>query len=96
MIQIETNGNNCDDSFKNFTSSCNASPNKHAAQKEKYVRGNQSPFMNKTFLKVIMQRSKLRNLLLKKRTEEKRNNYFKQKNLCVTLSQKSKDSFLRV
>ena len=74
------------------TSSCNASPNKHAAQKEKYVRGNQSPFMNKA----IMQRSKLRNLLLKKRTEEKRNNYVKQKNLCVTLSRKSKETFLRV
>ena len=90
LIQIEANGNNCDESFKNFTSSCNVILNKHAPQKKKYVRGNQSPFMNKTLSKAIMQRSKLRNLFLKKRTEENRNNYVKQRNLCVTLLQKSK------
>ena len=45
LIQSEANGNNCDESFKNFTSSCNAILNKQAAQKKKYVRGNQSPFM---------------------------------------------------
>ena len=59
-------------------------------QKKKYVRGNQSPFMNKKLSKAIMQRSKLRNLFLKKRTEENRNNYVKQRNLCVTLLRKSK------
>ena len=57
------------------------------------MRGNQSPFMNKTLSKAIMQRSKLRNLFLKKRTEENRNNYVKQRNLCVTLLQKSKREF---
>ena len=40
-----------------------------------------------------MQRSKLRNLFLKKRTEENRNNYVKQRNLCVTLLRKSKREF---
>ena len=40
-----------------------------------------------------MQRSKLRNLFLKKKTEENRNNYVKQRNLCVTLLQKSKREF---
>ena len=40
-----------------------------------------------------MQRSKLRNLSLKKRTEENRNNYVKQKNLCVTLLRKSNREF---
>ena len=57
------------------------------------MRGNQSPFMNKTLSKTIMQRSKLRNLFLKKRTEENRNNYVKQRNLCVTLLRKSKREF---
>ena len=70
LIQIEANGNNCDESFKNFTSSCSVILNKHAPQKKRYVRGNQSPFMNKTLSKAIMQRSKLRNLFLKERTEE--------------------------
>ena len=90
LIKIKANGNNCNASFKNFTSSCSVILNKHARQKKKYVRGNQSPFMNKMLSKAIMQRSKLRNLFLKKRTEENRNNYVKQRNLCVTLLQKSK------
>ena len=93
MIKIEANGNNCDGSFKNFTSSCNVILNKHSPQKKKYVRGNQSLFMNKTLSKAIMQRSKLRNLFLKKRTEEHRNNYVKERNLCVTLLRKSKREF---
>ena len=37
-----------------------------------------------------MQRSKPRNLFLKNRTEENRNNYVKQWNLCATFLQKSK------
>ena len=36
-----------------------------------------------------MQSSKLRKLFLKKRTEENKNNYVKQRNLCVTLLKKS-------
>ena len=75
--------------MKNFTSSCNVFLNKEATRK-KQVRGNQSPFMNKTLSKAIMQRSKLRNLFLNNRTEENRNNYVKQMNLCVTHLRKSK------
>ena len=37
-----------------------------------------------------MQRSKLRNIFLKNRTKENRNNYARQRNLCVTLLRKSK------
>ena len=93
LIQIEANGNNCDESFKYFTSSCNVILKRHSPQKKKYIKGNQSPFMNETLSKAIMQRSKLRKLFLKKRTEENRNNYVKQRNLCVTLLQKSKREF---
>ena len=49
--------------------------------------------MNKTLSKAVMQRSKLRNIFLKNRTEENRNNYAKQRNLCVTLLRKSKREF---
>ena len=49
--------------------------------------------MNKTLSKASMQRSKLRNLFLKKTTEENRNNYVKQRNLCVTPLRKSKREF---
>ena len=73
-----------------FTSSCNIIPNEQAPQKKKYVRGNQSSFMNKTFSKVIMKGSKLRNIFLKNKTKENRNNYAKQSNLCVALLRKIK------
>ena len=49
--------------------------------------------MNKTFSKAIMQRSNLRNIFLKSRTEENRNDYTKQRNLCVTLLRMSKRVF---
>ena len=49
--------------------------------------------MDKTLSKVIIQRSKLRNIFLKNRTEENRNNYAKQRNLCVILPRKSKREF---
>ena len=66
LLQIEANGKNCDESSKNFTSSCNVILNGHIPQKRKLVQGNQSPFMKKTLSKAIMQRSKLRNLFIKK------------------------------
>ena len=49
--------------------------------------------MNKTLSKEIMRRSKLRNLFVKRRTEENKNNYVKQRNLCVTLLRNSKRQF---
>ena len=45
---------------------------KKPLRKKKYVRGNQSTFMNKALPKAIMQRYKLRNVFLKielKKTE---------------------------
>ena len=93
LLQIEANGNNCDESFKNFTSSCNVVLKKHAPHKQNYVGGNQLFFMNKALSKAIMQRSKLRNHFLKNKTEENRNNYVKQRNLCVTLLWKFKREF---
>ena len=49
--------------------------------------------MNETLTKAIIHRSKLRNKFLKKRTEENRRNYTKQRNLCVTLLRKSKREY---
>ena len=66
---------------------------KKSFRQKKHVRGNQSPFMNKTLPKRIMQRSKPRNIFLKNRTEENRNNYAKQRNLCVTLLRTNKIEF---
>ena len=93
MLQIECNGNNCDEDFKDFTSSCNIILNEQVPPEKKDVRGNQSPFMNKTLSKAIIKRSKLRNIFLKNRTEKNRKNYVKQRNLCVTPLRKSKREF---
>ena len=65
----------------------------HAPQKKKYLRGNQSPFMNKSLSNAIMLRSKFRNISLKNITEENRRNYSKQRNLCIALLLKSKRKY---
>ena len=61
------------------------------ARKKKYERGNQSSFMTETLSKTIMQRSKLRNIFLKKRSEENRNNYTSQRN--YTFKETKKEYF---
>ena len=61
--------------------------------KRKYWRGNHQPFMNKDLSKAIMKRSRLRNLYIKNRNEENRNNYIKQRNYCVNLLRKVKKSY---
>ena len=63
---------------------------KTPTRKKRYVKGNQSLFMNKTLSEAVKQRIKLRNLFPKNRTEENRNNYVKQRKLCVTFLPKSK------
>ena len=65
----------------------------HTPLKKKYVRGNHSPFMNKSLSKAIMIRTRLRNIFLKDRGEENKINCNKQRNLCVTLLRKSKREY---
>ena len=47
--------------------------NKHAPLMKKYIRANNSPFMNKPLCNAIMIRSKLRNKYLKLKTTESHN-----------------------
>ena len=70
--------------YKNFKDTIIDSLNKHAPLKRKYLRANHSNFITKELSKAIMQRSKLRNLYLKIRSDEKRIRYKKQRNICVT------------
>ena len=96
LLQIKANGNNCNESFKNFTSLRNVILNKHTPRK-KYVRGNQSPFMNKTFSKTIMQRSKLRKNFSLKRGLRKIEIIMLSKGIYVlNFCEKVKASFLGV
>ena len=67
----------------------------YAPCKKKYVRGSHSPFMNKSLFKAVMLTVKLRNIFLKNRTEENKGRCTKQRNLCVTLLQKSKREYFK-
>ena len=49
--------------------------------------------MNKTLSKEIMKRSNLRNKYLKSRSEEDRQRFRKQRNLCASLLRKTKKSY---
>ena len=86
-------GVGCDEIYESFASSCNNILDNHTPLKKKYVRGNHSPFMNKSLSKAIMVRTRLRNIFLKNRNKENKINYSKQRNLCVTLLRKSKREY---
>ena len=64
--------------------------NKHAPMKQKYLRANQGRFMTKDLHKAIMKRSRLRNKFLRDTTDISREEYKKQRNLCVSLLKKAK------
>ena len=64
--------------------------NKHASMKIKYLRANHGKFMRKGLQKAIMKRFRLRNTLLRDRTETSRKENKKQRNFCVNLLKKAK------
>ena len=70
-----------------------ATLNKHAPQKKRLVRANNSPFMTNELYKAIMVRSRLRNKFLKLKCFESRNNYKRQRNYCVYLLRETKKRF---
>ena len=77
----------------NFFEICHTVLNTHAPKKKKYIRGNNKPFMTKTFSKAIMQRTRFRNSFLKNPTDQNKLIYNKQRNSCVFLLRKEKKTF---
>ena len=67
---------------------------KMAPIKQKHIRGNQSPFMNKDIHKAMMTRRKLRNRILKEPTLMNRIAYKKQRNYCVSLMREKKNNIM--
>ena len=59
--------------------------NKLTPSKEKCLRNNQPPFITKEVLKAIMICSRLRNKFLKTKSQECKQTYSKQMNLCVKM-----------
>ena len=69
---------------------------KHTPMKKKYLRANHASFMTKEIRKAIMIRSKLRNKFLKNNNKQSRNDYRKQRNLCVALVHRAKQQYFLV
>ena len=79
--------------LETFIKVCINTLNKHAPSKKKYTRGNHLPFMNKELSKAIMNRTRLRNVYLRKRSDENRKKYSKQRNYCVSLLRRTKRNY---
>ena len=76
-------------SYESFLSICKQALDSRAPKKQKYVRSNHSPFINKT----IMDRSRLRKKSLKTRSNEDKKAYNTQRNYCLTLVSKAKKDY---
>ena len=81
-------------SFADFHSEFLYLLGKHAPVKKRYIGANQKNFMDKELNEAIMIRSKLRNKLLKLKTEENRLAYAKQRNYCVKVITTKKATIL--
>ena len=62
---------------------------KHAPLKQKTLRGNEAPFMNKELRKAIYTRLRLKNKYNKDRSEVNKDRYKRQRNECVKLRKKA-------
>ena len=67
--------------------------NKHAPMKEKLIRGNNAPFMNKKLSKAFMHRAKLKNTYNTNPIEFNHLHYKKQRNYCIILLNKTKKEY---
>ena len=67
--------------------------NAHASLKKKHLKENHTSFVTREFQKAVMNRARLRNAYLKKRTEATKAAYNYQRKLCVSLLGKSKWSY---
>ena len=86
---LEENANGLEE----FTEMCQKTLNHHAPAKQKFVRGNHLPFINKTLSKAIMHRNKFRNKYLRNKTDENKGKYTKQRNYCASPLRKSKREY---
>ena len=83
---------NSDKGFNKCLVVCKEALNMYALLKKKYIRGNNSSFMNRILSKEIMKRSRLRNKFLKSKSEADKKNYVKQRNYCVSLLRRKRNT----
>ena len=80
--------------FKIVKESVNISLDKHAPLEKRYVKANQSPFMNTKLSKEIMKSSLLRNRFLNTKSDIDRKAYHKKRNCRCQSSKKCEKEFL--
>ena len=80
-------------SYENFEGILISLIDKHAPLKEKYIRANNAPFMNKNLSEAFMTRSRLRNKFLSNPSSINESNYKKYRNFCSNLVRKEKRKF---
>ena len=91
ISQVTSENNDLE--FDIFKAILNQAIQKHAPIKQRYVRANQAPFINKTINKEIMKRLQLRNKFLNTKSDIDRKTYNEQRNLCVSLIRREKKNF---
>ena len=82
--------------YESFSDTFKAVLNKYALLKEKFVTGNNAPFMTKELRKAIMNRSRLKKKYQDWPSRENFKNWKKQKNKCNKLCRKLKRTILRI
>ena len=80
-------------SLSPFMNVCYKALDQCAPKKKKYIRANNSPFVNKSIKKAIMNRTRLRNKYFKHKTFENKLAYTKQRNYCLSLIRKAKTEY---
>ena len=80
-------------SLKSFETTVSLTLEKFAPLKQKYVRYNNNPFINRTLRKAIMTRSKLKRRYNLDKSTIKFENDKKQRKICVNRSRKSKKQY---
>ena len=79
--------------FDTFMIKCKDAFDIRVPIKHKYLRSNQSPFMNKNISKAIMNRKMLRNRFLRTRCIGDKEAYNKQRNYYVSLIRKTNQQY---
>ena len=86
---------NCENPYTKLSEIFSEVLNYHAPLKQKSVRGNDDPFMNRELSKAIMTKSKVKNSYVKWASQENLVAYKKAKKKCNSLARKAKRKFFK-
>ena len=82
ISQVTSENNNLE--FDIFKAVLSKAIQKHAPIKQRNLRANEAPFINKTINKEVMKRSRLRSKFLNIKSDIDRKAYNKHRNVCVS------------